>query len=182
MAAATSHQLSPSRLASTAMRYTDVARCDAMAAYYDKFLKRTNVKEFNYHSFIEYPLPGYGDQPRERLVVCKPHYEEEIIEFYEVEEADYASAVERLNGTVVEDRVVDPDYHNGREPGLRTVVQTSAGQRSGVIINPPVPFAGRFGGSGSAKYLVPLAALAAGLASRLVLKALRQRSQTSSRR
>ena len=182
MAAATSHQVLPGRLASTAMRYIDVARCDEMAAYYDKFLKRTNVKEFNYHSFIEYPLPGYGDQPRERLVVCKPHYEEEIIEFYEVEEADYASAVERLNGTVIEDRVVDPDYHNGRKPALRTVVQTSAGQRIGVIINPPLPFVGHSGGSGSAKYLVPLAALAAGLAFRLVLKALRQRSQTSSRR
>ncbi|GAA3992321.1 hypothetical protein [Hymenobacter antarcticus] len=182
MAAANSPKLSLGRLASTAMRYNDVARCENMAAYYDKFLRRTSVQEPNYYSFIEYPFWGNLGKRRERLVVYNPQYKEEVVEFYEVKEADYLAAIESLNGTVVEDLVQDPDYHNGRESAQRTVVRKSGGQRIGVIINPPLPFVEHSRRSDSAKYLVPLAALAVGLAVGPVLKALRQRSKTSSRR
>ena len=115
-------------------------------------------------------------------MVYNPQYKEEIIEFYEVEESDYQDTIESLSGSVVENLVKDPDYNNGRESARRTVVQNAAGQRIGVIINPPVPFVGSVRWSGTAKYLVPLAALAVGLAAGPVLRAWRQRSKTSSRR
>ena len=161
------------------MRYNDVFRCEGKANEYDGLLERTNVMEPDYYSFIEYSFWG---NPRERLVVYNAHYREEIIEFYEVKADDYQRVIEYLNGTVVESLVPDPDYHNGRESARRTVVQNSSGKRTGVIINPPVPFFGHSHKSGSAKYLVPLAALAVGLALGPVLKALRQRSKTPSGR
>jgi len=157
------------------MRYNDVVRCEKTATHYDEFLVRTDVREADYHSFIEYPYPGNLGKPRERLVVYSLHYKEESIEFYEVDEAGYPEVIEYLNGTIVENLVPDPDYHNGRESARRTVVQNSSGKRTGVIINPPVPFAGHPHKSGSTKYLAILAGLAAGLAFWPVLKAMKRR-------